>query len=231
MKKSRTIACALTGALLTLSVVGCQEAPSSTASEEILLPSADYRVHIKSPELKEGETLSKQERKTRAEATLQAIRTFSAIMEETDGWQEAHKVVQRELAASSESFRYSREQTSALYMLRFKLLAGESSPEKLEAISYYTSLLVANGSPEGDVILKSLRKLEGHWTNEKIVATASQAAEATEAFLSKRFDCTDCASKATVAALHKRAGAAGQEDVFLSQAIGVLSQLREMSQQ
>ena len=75
-----------------------------------------------------------------------------------------------------------------------ELLLRETEPN-VEALGFYTRLLVQNENPNADFIAKALILLEGHWTPEDIAISARASTQAAVKWLNKT--CPDCASKAT----------------------------------
>lgn len=228
MKKATTI---LFCALLVVAAVGCQDAPSATESAPRIAP-ADFRVHLKMPE-PPGQTLSPETLEARAAAQTEVTKTLYRILQQAGNWREADGQV-RTLLATSSLPPYALEQTAATLMLRTQLLVDataddgpEPNPEKLAAIAFYTELLVEHESPEGRVVAEALQALDGYWSNQKRAAVAARAAAATEAFLAKRLDCTDCPDP--LAALDASTEASNQ--VVLDKAVIALQDLRAMSPQ
>ena len=207
--------------LITLMVAGCQEVPSSVV--ESPARTLDFTVLVNDPEVFTNETAPLEVLKARAQANTAAMHTFyRLIARETDNWREAHEEVQRELAASVESERFVREQTSAILMLKTYLLGEDANADKLDAIGYYTNLLIEHKNPEGPLLADALQRLQGHWSKEEVATAASQAMVGPEAFLARRLE-----------RMSKHIGTdlRATDDLFLNEAEHALAQLREMSQQ
>ncbi len=78
---------------------------------------------------------------------------------------------------------------SHLAMIMLRMWLGEVEPDHAR-IAHFTRLLVENRSPNADVVLSGLRRLDGYWTAEQIGTSASLAAEAGRDHLAVR--CIDC---------------------------------------
>ena len=106
-----------------------------------------------------------------------------------------------------------------------ELLLRETEPN-VEALGYYTRLLVQTESPSADFIAKALVRLEDHWTPEDIATSARVSTEAAVKWLNKT--CPDCARKATYTSDQMSAGAQlGQQAKFkaVSEALSNLNRI------
>jgi len=112
--------------------------------------------------------------------------------QESRSWMEADQQVRTVLAGIREHpLRQKIEQLAAHAMLTHRLLNGEGTPAKRDAIGFYTRLLIDNRNPDASIILPALQTLEGHWPKERIASSAQEASSLAAAWL-KRNPCEDC---------------------------------------
>ncbi len=110
-------------------------------------------------------------------------------------WAEADAEVRRILAGIQEHpMRQRIEQMAAHAMLNHQLMKGETSPQKLDAVGYYTDLLIDNRSPDASMIMPALAVLELHWPEDEIASRAQEAAALAEAWLARN-PCEECLGK------------------------------------
>ncbi len=76
-------------------------------------------------------------------------------------------------------------------MLTLRLLEGEPTSDKQDAIAYYTELLLRNQHPDADVIGQALDALESKWTRGEIASAATQTAGHAREYLKKNH-CRPC---------------------------------------
>ncbi len=224
MKKLPIVFCTL----FALIVIGCQDAPSSSLeTDPVALPAIDFIVHGNTPDSLQGKLATKEGRLAASKAGIHIFRKFHLIMGEADGWRDAHERVQRVLTGPSEYPQYRLDQTAAIFMLRMHLLEGEMTPEKLDALAYYTNLLARHKSPEGALVADALEQLKGHWSEAQVASAAQRVAASTEAYLASRLNCTDCAGEETFERLGEEAQST--QTGFLHESASALDQLHAMS--
>jgi hypothetical protein len=88
-------------------------------------------------------------------------------------WSEADQIIRSRLSESSSVPQPLREQLAAHAVFRnhFGALKNKTPSEKeLDALGYYTTLLVDNRSPDSWLIQPALNLLSGHWPEERIIA-------------------------------------------------------------
>ena len=111
-----------------------------------------------------------------------ALRKIRTIAMSAATWKEADQAVRTELEEASPMPQDLREQMAAAVMLDGWLLGGEDGEEKQEAVAYYTQLLVENDVPNPVLMLRSLQKLRGYWSAQRIAESARSTVETVEAF-------------------------------------------------
>ncbi len=112
-------------------------------------------------------------------------------------------------------------------MLQIHLNDPELPAEAMDAVSYYTKLLVDNHSPEGNVIAESLTRLRTTWSEEELSNAAQTAKAGIEKFLEKRYDCVDCSVAGGGSKMSKNAQNQidTSNDIFFAQTVASLSVL------
>ncbi len=99
-------------------------------------------------------------------------------------WQEAHQRVRDSLSSPSSVPQFVREQGAALEMFRQYLNTdrwrANLTKEKVEALEFYTELLVKNRSPESEFVYVGLRELDGQWSDQRIIDAAETTIQAAE---------------------------------------------------
>ncbi len=109
-------------------------------------------------------------------------------------WKEASVVAKKALADNGENkFQTGMNQGIGLVMLSKHLLSGKESQDKLEALSFYTELLVNENSPDASLLVPALKKLEGVWDQQKFNAAVASVNVAAQKFLDSNI-CTECNS-------------------------------------
>jgi hypothetical protein len=188
---SLPVCIALFAASLTL--LGCQEAnplPDSPApaAAEFTMATA---VH---PDV--VNTMSDADVERMVGANLQSRVAINRVVTTAATWQEADAGVRALLAEAEEPhIQYVREQSAAAIMLRARLLSGTPSPERADAIAYYTRMLVNNRSPEASLVAEALQKLEGHVDAAVLAEMADAAVASAEVYLAGQLDCEGCSSE------------------------------------
>lgn len=108
---------------------------------------------------------------------VSAVAKFShdidSVVYAAPSWSEADQVVQSRLSESSSVPQPLREQLAAraLFSNHFGSLKNKSPSEKeLDALGFYTALLVDNRSPESWLVQPALEHLSGHWSDQRVLA-------------------------------------------------------------
>ena len=102
---------------------------------------------------------------------------------ESESWQAADEKVRAYLANQQDNeFLVLLEQMAGSAMIQRIQQAQGTSEERLEAVSYYTDLLVKNESNHYDVIYMGLSELRGHWDEARL----RQAADAVVTYGTER---------------------------------------------
>ena len=123
------------------------------------------------------------------------ISAARAAIRGNNTWQEVDLAVREELTRFEEHpMRQKVEQLVAHTMLRERLLSTETSEEKLEAVGFYTRLLVDNDNPDAAVVLPALQALDGYWTGDEVASYAEKSSQLAEAWLDRNF-CEECVTK------------------------------------
>lgn len=109
---------------------------------------------------------------------------FHRAVSSASNWKEAHQNVRDLLSSSSSAPQFILEQSAAYAMFREYFTTDhwreDLTKEKIEALGFYTDLLVENRSPESDLVYAGLRKLRGHWSDRRIVTAAEATIQAAE---------------------------------------------------
>lgn len=125
------------------------------------------------------------------------LEVLSHYIFSSKSWKDADQLARETLNSEllPPKWKYFYEQVISNEMLNYKLLKVENeTPDLVEAISFYTELLVKNEHQDADVVTKSLVKLENHWSNEKIKQASEVTYLAAKKYFEKQKNCTDCAS-------------------------------------
>jgi len=109
---------------------------------------------------------------------------FDRKVASASNWKEAHRKVRDLLASPSSAPQFILEQSAAHAMFREYLATDRwhenLTEEKVEALGFYTNLLVDNRSPEGDLVYTGLKNLEGQWSERRIAEAADTTVRAAE---------------------------------------------------
>lgn len=117
------------------------------------------------------------ERKQALEDFKADSKSFKALRNERS-WREADRRARALLAMSSSVPQHTRQQLAADCMLKHWLLDGKQTPDKQEALSFYTELMIRNRSPQAQILRLALERLEGAWPDDRIARSARIAADA-----------------------------------------------------
>lgn len=151
------------------------------------------------------------------------------LIDQSPGWQEADGAVRRLLKEyNTHPMRQQIEQLAAHKMLTHWLLEEERNQEQLEALGFYTALLIDNRNPDASIMLPALQKLDGYWEAKQVASKAQEAYALATAWL-KRNPCEEClgTSKKNVH-LNEMLDARQQRIVLID---GAVLELAQMAQQ
>lgn len=108
-----------------------------------------------------------------APAVARFSRDIDSLVHADPTWSEADQIIRSRLSESSSVPQPLREQVAAhsMFQYHFGALKNKAPSEKqLDALGYYTTLLVDNRSPESWLIQPALDLLSGHWPDERMLA-------------------------------------------------------------
>lgn len=187
------------------SVVG--ESPSGPNYVPIALPTGKYPLlekyryrmdkELTAVEKEEVQELMRQIQNASRELAPYEAGIITAIFKSAS-WQEADMRVREKLAGVKGKFlAFKLEQFAAHTMLSIHLLQGAISPEKQEAIAFYTQVLLTNEHPDADLLSRSLSSLEGKWNKQQIVGAAKRTATYARKYLQES-PCKPCVEKAGI---------------------------------
>lgn len=219
------ISLSLLVASLPLGLMACQE-QGLTADE--LAPSnvPAFTVHFAYPS--PGTRLSPEEVEHRATEGRDMMLAVHDIARQSSDWRDADRFVRSARHVHPDFDESKWEQAAGVFMFRTYFQDMETlSNDQREALAYYTDRLVENRSPEVVLIADAIERLGGHWSEAKRAEVAASAADAAEAFLARRLDCTDCPADQVLRRLDQDTRA--REDRFLIEAAEATRRLRALS--
>lgn len=106
-------------------------------------------------------------------AVAKFSRDIDSVVHKAPTWSKADQIIRSRLSESSSVSQPLREQFAAHAMFRnhFGSIRNKTpSAKELDAIGYYTALLVDNRSPESWLVQPALEVLAKHWSNQRIIA-------------------------------------------------------------
>lgn len=212
--------------LLPLVLLACGDAPPAPPAAPTVAPLPDAEVPSfevgalmgpanpdASPRWFSGDTTGRAAWARERFEEMIAEREFATALAATDTWQDAHRLVREATPADA----YPRHGT-AVAMLR-RLLRAPDSPEATEAIGWYTQALVAQGSPEGSVLLRALRRLDGHWDDDRRRGAARSAADRLGAVFAKVAGCVGCSVEEALAGMWPQRRATSENRLYDLEAV------------
>ena len=110
-------------------------------------------------------------------------------IEQINDWRIAHDMINAILKENSiNKFKYYLEQIIANKMLSIHLLSVDATYDydRIEAVEFYTELLLKNNHPNAHIILDALEVLDGYWPYDRIIQAADDALLFAEEYLSKQ---------------------------------------------
>lgn len=160
------------------------------AKEDLMIPIAPKRA---------TGNLDRNERKAQVAGVVPFVKVINSIKKEKD-WQAAHKVVSTQLQVYREHPQHHViEQLAGNIMLRRYLLKEELTPTTLDAISFYTELLVKNNHEDASVLAPAFSVLRGRWPSTKLAAAIENTKAAAFAWLNRTTPCADCPPQSSLA--------------------------------
>ena len=126
-----------------------------------------------------------------------AVSISEALHEQTD-WREADGEINSIIASAPENHKPFYREVAANDILFWFQDNPPSDPEALNVVAKHTTTLLEANSTSAELILSSLRSLDGHWTESEIQNAAAKAASNGEAHVLK--NCATCDGNIMVAA-------------------------------
>ena len=212
--------------LILATCMGCQDTTSSIAEAEveshILL--TDFTANLWMPAAFTGEEIPEDELKFITEHSVEDQMKMTVLLQQASSWDAAHKEMQALLAESSQLPDYIRKQRAAVFMLKAARSLDEITDAQREAIAGYTEMLAEYRSPEAAVMLESLEKLDGYWSQDQIRSAAARSLEGANLYLDKRHYCEDCPASKTASTAPEAVQAT--QDVFVKELLGSVKSLQ-----
>lgn len=211
--------------------IGCQDTTSSISETEVESQQAlltDFSANLWMPAAFTGEEIPQEELEFISEHSIDDQMKMTVLIQQAPSWDAAHKEMQALLAESSQLPDYIRKQRGAVFMLKAARTLDDITDTQRQAIAEYAELLAEYRSPEAGLMLESLQKLEGHWSDEEIRFAAARSLEGANLYLDKRYYCEDCpAGKASSTAPE---AIEATQDVFISELLGSVESLRMLAE-
>lgn len=115
---------------------------------------------------------------------------MNAVLNPKLSWQEADRVARSALSGYGDGpLAYDMQQGVSAFMLRQRLLDAPKTPQRDEAIAYYTGLLLRWNHGDPQTMASALEALEGTWTDARIAAAAAEARTDAQAFADQTGGC------------------------------------------
>lgn len=133
-----------------------------------------------------------------AEITATAAMSASEALHGQDDWREANRDLKRIIASAPEGQEALYREVAGNDYLYWFQENTTSDPEALDVVAHHTKALIAVQSPSAELLLASLRSLEGYWTEDQLQDAAAKAADAGEAHVLE--NCASCNGNLMVAA-------------------------------
>lgn len=155
-----------------------------SATEEILKRDLELKQQGRMRELREQRMV-----------LIQLVKLFKDL-EKEQNWQRMHEVIRHQLEAyKNHPLSFAFEQLAGNLMLRKKLLKGEMTQEKREAIAYYTDMLLVRNHEDASVLLPALRQLQQTWSREKLTRAIQTSVNNSSQWVERVTGCRDCSSE------------------------------------
>lgn len=209
--------------------LGCEDSTSSLSEAEAdsqpLL--TEFSANVLTPAAFTGEKVSEEERKFIVEHSIDDQMKMTELIRTAPSWDAAHKGMQQLLSESSQLPDYIRRQRAAVFMLKAARSLGDLNDAQREAIAAYTTMLAEYRSPEAALMIESLKRLEGYWSEGEIQYAASRSLEGADTFLNNRYYCDSC--PAGKVAADSQNEIQETQDVFIKELLGSVEALRLMA--
>ncbi len=172
-------------------MAGCDsstEAQDAQPASALKVRAYDGNSNVYRSQIKNWRNLSEVEREELRQELNAVHNEILLFLKNKPDWQEAHESAQALLEQPAPSVRASiqeqvaaqTEQRVASAMLKQRLLTGGTpTPERQEAIAFYTDLLIEHDNPQGPLLASALAHLEGYWSEERMARAAEHALEVT----------------------------------------------------
>lgn len=118
----------------------------------------------------------------------------------SDTWEDVHARVEAYMTEVPEDERAFAYQMAAPKVLTEFILPGAASGEKAAAAAFYVDMLAESGSPQADLVLRTVRKFGGSWSSTYTKDVAGRAAMNAFKYLETKGGCEDCAARGREAA-------------------------------
>ena len=132
-----------------------------------------------------------------ADAASTAAMAARSIMAESSSWSEADRAYREAIERAPVEHRGFYAEAAAHEMLP-ALLEEEATPDRQEAVAFYTRALVDAQSPNAPLVFHGLNEMADEWDEGEIEAAALKAAAAGEAYVLE--SCESCDGNVLAAA-------------------------------
>lgn len=148
----------------------------------VVTPESKRPYHGKKPaDLTNAERMALEQELKQISKAQVAIRIIATLQPQ---WQDADTKIKSILQSVDKSpFLGTIEQFAGSLMLKRLLADNDGSPEKREAISFYTKMLLSHNHPDSDLIGQALVFLEGYWSEEEIARRALETTKNARQYL------------------------------------------------
>jgi len=162
----------------TLLLAGCSEIISESPSVE---PEPSFHI-FQAPDVKLFE-MSKAEVSAFFKANETVRQRGDEIIKSAGSWQDAHREMADLLQSKQGDAMSPARQILAARMLEERLLQAPESEAKLQALSFYTSILLEARNPDASILLPALEQLKDHWSGEKVAEAVAATRERAQVYL------------------------------------------------
>jgi hypothetical protein len=214
--------------LVLVLLAGCGDTSVSTDLEsQAEISSFNIAMYLSSPGVFSKRELSREEVEKRAKSGLATKKRVFSIGKAAQDWETAHANIKLELSNYTE-FESQRAQIAAIYMLKGQLLIAPIEPAKLEAISFYTDILITHQNPDSPLLLQCIKILK-EFGSEITSSQIAQAVVGPTLFLASRMNCEACSVQDILRKVEKAdLGANQTNESFLLEASEALRQLGDL---
>ncbi|WP_456428648.1 hypothetical protein [Rhodocaloribacter sp.] len=170
----------------TLLLTGCSEIISESPGVK---PEPTFNI-FQAPDVNLFE-MSKTEVSAFFKANETVRRRGEQIIESAGDWQDAHRELVDLLQSNQGDATSPARQIVAARMLEERLLPAPESEAKLQALSFYTTILLETENPDASILLPALRQLTDHWSGEKIAEAVEATRERAQVYLDRNRNLLD----------------------------------------